>query len=157
MNSPLTWILLRGLSREVGHWGSFVEDFSKRFPDQPVLAIDLPGFGEFRSEVSPSSIQDIMTRVRAHALARAPSQSRFAILALSLGGMVAMEWLRSRPEEIERCILVNTSSSALNSPLERLRWQVWGRMVGMVAQTAPRKREAALADLLINSPEGREA
>ncbi|HBH40280.1 MAG TPA: alpha/beta hydrolase, partial [Curvibacter sp.] len=46
MNQPVTWVLLRGLSRETGHWGGFVEAFAQPLPQARVPALDLPGNGQ---------------------------------------------------------------------------------------------------------------
>ena len=40
-----TWILLRGLARESGHWGAFTAQFARAMPGCEVLALDLPGNG----------------------------------------------------------------------------------------------------------------
>src|SRR4051812_33518924 len=93
------WILLRGLAREKEHWGPFVEQIQAAFPGDEVLAIDLPGVGEFATESSPQTISEIFAFVRAQCVARAKSQAQFKLLAMSLGGMVAMEWLEQRPED----------------------------------------------------------
>lgn len=51
---PHTWILIRGLTREKGHWGNFTGLFRDRFPGDEVLAIDLPGFGDLYAQTSPA-------------------------------------------------------------------------------------------------------
>ena len=40
-----TWIFLRGLTRESGHWGTFTAQFEKAMPGCEVVALDLPGNG----------------------------------------------------------------------------------------------------------------
>ena len=42
---PDTWFLLRGLSREAGHWGEFVPALRAALPDAAIHTIDLPGAG----------------------------------------------------------------------------------------------------------------
>ncbi|KGF78004.1 hydrolase, partial [Massilia sp. JS1662] len=42
MNS---WVLMRGLTRESGHWGTFMGKLQARFPDDRIVALDLPGNG----------------------------------------------------------------------------------------------------------------
>ena len=40
-----TWVLLRGLTRESGHWGVLPALLAERLPHARVLTIDLPGAG----------------------------------------------------------------------------------------------------------------
>lgn len=151
-----TWILLRGLAREKGHWCSFVDQFTERFREDEVLALDLPGVGEFRARPSPRSIGEIYEFVRARAVERSSAQTQFSVLALSLGGMVAIEWMRARPEDVERCVLVNSSSMALSPVYHRLRWQVWRRFMRLPFIASARDREKAILDLVTNSEAARE-
>ncbi len=151
-----TWILLRGLGREKGHWGPFAENFAARFSADEVLAIDLPGAGEFRDESSPRTIGEIFQFVRGKAVERAQSQTSFTLVALSLGGMVALEWLRRKPEDLNACILINSSSKAVSPITQRMRWQVWRDVVQILAMQSPRDRERALAALVMNSKDAQD-
>jgi pimeloyl-[acyl-carrier protein] methyl ester esterase len=155
-DSRSTWILLRGLAREKGHWGSFVEQFAASFPDDEVLAIDLPGFGEHREDRSPMQMSGIFDQVRGEAIARVRKQGKFKLLTVSLGAMVAMEWLKQKSEELSACVLINSSSRALSPVYQRLRWQVWPQFVRLLAMQNVRDRERAIIELLMNNPEARE-
>lgn len=66
-----------------------------------------------------------------------------------------MEWMRRNPRELAGCVLINTSSCTLSPFYSRLRWQVWGEFVAAVLQQAPRERERALVELLMNREEAR--
>ncbi|HMN69477.1 MAG TPA: alpha/beta hydrolase [Bdellovibrionales bacterium] len=153
---PTTWIFLRGLAREAGHWGGFVEQFARAFPNDEMLPIDLPGTGEFRDQMSPRSIQEIFTFVRAAAVQRARSQGQFKLVAVSLGGMVAQQWLQARPEDLSGCVLINSSARSLSPAIQRLRWQVWPKLLKIVANQVVREREKSVIDILINDPDARE-
>ncbi|MGZ3723340.1 MAG: alpha/beta fold hydrolase [Bdellovibrionales bacterium] len=157
MASVHTWILLRGLAREKGHWGDFIEKFSARFPGDEVLAIDLPGTGEHLSQASPMTITGIFNHVRSEAISRAKNQSQFKLVALSLGGMVAMEWMRQKSDDLAGCILINTSAKELSPFYNRLRWQVWRDFARLVSVQAAREREKGIIEVIMNSPEAREA
>lgn len=152
-----TWILLRGLSREKGHWGPFLEKFAASYPEDEILPIDLPGTGEYLSVQSPRSIEGIFHFVRAKAIERARHQSQFKILAISLGGMVAMEWMRQRREDLASCVLINSSASDLSPMYHRLRWQVWRETLRAATVQVARERERLILEVLLNSPEAREA
>lgn len=155
MKADDTWILLRGLSREKGHWGTFSEEFRAAHPGRDVLEIDLPGTGEFRDVTSPTGVAGITAFVRAKAIERARANSRFKLLAISLGGMVAMEWMRAKPEELSAVVLMNTSSSTLSPFYNRLRWQVWPQFLKLAVNQVPREREKAIIELLINDEDAR--
>ena len=116
MNKALgkNWILLRGLARESAHWGDFVPLLQSTFPDAQITLLDLPGTGCFHRETSPSTIKAITDRVRRHALDKGFMQQPATILALSLGAMVAWEWMRSYPEDICGATLMNTSFADLS-------------------------------------------
>ena len=64
LKTPATWILLRGLAREKRHWGDFLEQFRSAFPNDKILALDLPGAGEFFKETSPRTVEGMFNFVR---------------------------------------------------------------------------------------------
>ena len=68
---PRQWILLRGLTREAAHWGAFAEGFAQAVPGDDVLALDLPGNGEFHHLASPWSVQGMVQACRAELVRRA--------------------------------------------------------------------------------------
>lgn len=150
-----TWILLRGLARESRHWGPFYEDFKQAFPEDEVVALDLPGVGEFKDLDSPKSIPTIMEKLRQLILQK-QLKPPFKIFSLSLGGMVAMAWLDKYPEEIEKAVIAN-SSSRISPFYQRLRWEVWKDFFTTVSLPDPLKRESKLLEILSNSPENRKA
>lgn len=152
-----TWILLRGLAREKGHWGPFSANFQSRFPGDEVLCIDLPGFGEFQKAASPRSIHEIFKFVRAQAIEKTKRQNQFRLVAISLGGMVAMEWMREDAKSLAGAVLINTSSRAQSPFYNRLRWQVWPKFLKAISRTVIRDREKLLIDLLMNNESAKEA
>ena len=60
-----TWILLRGLTREQGHWGDFVPQLKAALPaEATLLTPDLPGNGVLHQQTSPSRVEDMVEAVR---------------------------------------------------------------------------------------------
>ena len=151
---PKNWIFLRGLAREKRHWGDFPDVFRRRFPDVRVEMIDLPGIGENKSVTSPVTISGITDLVRTEAKQLFPVD-RFAILALSLGGMVAIDWMREFAGDLDGVVLVNSSSRDSAFYL-RLRFQVWPNFIRAIMHTDSRGREHDLMNILINSEAARE-
>ena len=148
------WVLLRGLAREQGHWGGFVDLFKNHFPKDDVLCVDLPGTGLHLDKESPRTISGIYQQVRDEVMAT--DSSPISLMTVSLGSMVAMEWIKQNPNEVERCVMVNTSSKQSGPFFKRLRWQVWGDFLKILMIQKPRDRERAVVEILMNSAEARE-
>ena len=56
----------------------------------------------------------------------------FSILAISMGAMVASTWAEQYPAEVERAVLINTSSRADLRFYQRLRWGNYLRILRML-------------------------
>jgi pimeloyl-ACP methyl ester carboxylesterase len=150
---PRRWVFLRGLAREAGHWGDFLKQFQEAFPGDKILAVDLPGAGEWRAMQCPRTIFEMWQQVREHSQMEDGPINLFAV---SLGAMIGMEWLRTAPEELELCVFVNSSTRMSGPFYRRLRWQIWQRFFRMLAVRKPRERERALAEILMNNTNARE-
>jgi pimeloyl-ACP methyl ester carboxylesterase len=143
-----TWILLRGLTREARHWGSFPALFERELgqelgqgfgqnrasfgvDEESVTLLELPGNGTENALQTPPGIPEMMEFVRSRAAAlglRAP----YRLLAMSLGGMIGTAWAQRYPEEIERLVLVNTSMRPFCGVTERLRPAAWPTLARLV-------------------------
>ncbi|MGH7283855.1 MAG: alpha/beta fold hydrolase, partial [Polyangiaceae bacterium] len=88
----VTWILLRGLARETGHFGDFIDVLAKKIPSAQILPLDLPGTGSRLDEKSPQKMREIVERVRDEANAKKKKDTQLFLFGMSLGGMVVMEW-----------------------------------------------------------------
>ncbi len=152
MNKVLgeNWILLRGLARESAHWGAFVPLLQSTFPDVRITLLDLPGTGCFHRETSPTTIKAITDHVRRHALDHGLIEQPATILALSLGAMVAWEWMLSYPEEICGAALMNTSFADLSPFYQRLRWQSYRKFVALAMTRDVHSRESKILQLVSN-------
>lgn len=113
------WILLRGLTRETSHWGSFIGAFQQGLPASRVIAVDIPGNGNLNAVASPMSIQAMVSSCRAELL-RLGIAPPYYLFAMSLGAMVATEWSYLAPHEIEGCVLINTSLRPFSPFYQRL-------------------------------------
>lgn len=103
-NSP--WLLLRGLSRGAFHWHKFPKQLGVAYPDTEIFTLDLPGNGRRWRETSPSSIAAMVEAYRQQLV---PIQQPLRIVALSMGGMVALQWLVQYPDEVADLVLINSS------------------------------------------------
>nr|WP_255429447.1 alpha/beta fold hydrolase [Ramlibacter albus] len=122
---------MRGLARESGHWCGFGERLRERLPmGDAVLEIDLPGNGRMHRYRSPTSIAEMVEAARAQAsMARPP----YMLVAISLGGMVAAQWLAAYPDEVAGCVLVNSSFRGVSPFWQRLRPSTWSVLTSLAA------------------------
>lgn len=106
------WLLLRGLSRESGHWGVFPEHLLRELralqPSAQVLLLDLPGTGTLRGQPSPTQVSAIVDACRAE-LQRRGVSGPMSIVGMSLGGAVLSDWASRYPAEVEAGVLINPS------------------------------------------------
>lgn len=140
--SPMTWILLRGLTREARHWGEFPRQLALLLQTQApriaqtlplVWPLDLPGNGAFYQEASPSSVRGMVEFARQQLKARG-CRPPYSLLAMSLGGMVAADWAQQYPHEVARLVLINTSLRPYSGMTERLRPDNWLRLALLAAR-----------------------
>jgi len=115
-----TWVLLRGLMREKRHWGEFSAQFKKAMGEQQIVMLDFPGNGGLYSQTSMNSVEGMANYCRDQ-LRVLGCKPPYRVLALSLGAMVAVEWSKRHPGEIERMVLINTSLGQHNPFYHRLR------------------------------------
>lgn len=143
------FLLLRGLSREAAHWGDFPKLLENGLSAK-VHTLDLSGTGRFYQDISPNRIEAITALVRQQALNDGLLEQPLTLLAYSLGGMVAWEWMKTYPEDINGAVLLNTSFANLSPFYQRLRWQSYCPFLSLLLKASPYQREAAIIKLISN-------
>ncbi len=113
------WVLLRGLSRDSRHWEAFPEQLKAAFPQDRVSCLNLPGTGSQHQHRCPANISAMVDWLRQHYRERLTPTPVY-LLSISMGSMVAADWMHRFPEEIAAGVMIN-SSSRLNPVHERLR------------------------------------
>lgn len=147
-----TWVLLRGLAREARHWGEFPALLKGMLPpEDEVLALDLPGNGSRWRERSPASVE-AMTRAVRMQLRQCGARAPVVLVALSLGGMVALDWALRHPDEVRGCVLVNSSVRGLAAPWERLQPRALAELLLLALRPDAHAREHAVLRLTSNAP-----
>jgi len=124
MKEVVNWVFLRGLTREARHWGSFTGQFEAKLGLVHITALDLPGNGKFHAQISPLTVEGIVAFARQQLLDQG-IKPPYALLAMSLGGMVATCWAQCHPDEVSRLVLINTSMRPFSSITQRLRPANW--------------------------------
>lgn len=136
-----TWIFLRGLTRDKRHWGDFLSTFTRHVDDADVVCVDLPGNGELRHMASATRIEGMLDQCR-QILTASGHAPPYHLLALSLGAMIVTAWIERYPDEIQRCVLINTSLRAYSPFYRRLRISAWPDLLRfMWVHIDPRKQE----------------
>ncbi len=115
-----TWIFLRGLTRESRHWGDFVGQFQHALLARQVVTLDFAGNGQLNHLVSPCQVNEMVEQCRAQLASRCIDPP-YHLLALSLGGMVAVAWEQAYPKEVEAQVLINTSMRPFSPFYQRLK------------------------------------
>jgi len=128
------WLLLRGLVREQRHWLGFPAYFAANVhgPDSApttVVTLDLPGFGSENDAPVPRTIAGFVDDMRERLRRAIAPDERCGIFGVSLGGMVALNWLERFPDDFAAGVIVNSSLADLSPPWERMRAANWPRVL----------------------------
>lgn len=160
------WILLRGLAREARHWGVLPQELIEKYSSElgyniRVDCLDLPGSGRFSEMKSPISISEISEFMRDKYLELRQRQrmggeepaTETYLLAVSLGGMIASDWIDRWPEDFAGCVLVNTSFKGVSPFYKRL--SPWALVPLLKALVSPNAKdlETNILNLISNRPE----
>lgn len=148
-------ILLRGLARESGHWGDFTNQFKDSWGANLVHTLDLPGSGEFATSPAPIHINESVDFLQQRSQERWGGEAK-VVVALSLGGMVALDWICRHPESVSAVVLINSSTREKTAFYQRLRWQVWPDFIKILATADIARREKRILEIVCNSKEARE-
>jgi alpha-beta hydrolase superfamily lysophospholipase len=143
-------LLLRGLAREKRHWRGFPQRLENALPGVQILTLDLPGAGTEHARPSPTTIAGITEDIRVRWLkaksepGAPPSHAPWGIMAMSLGGMIGLDWLNRHPSDFAGAILCSTSAGGLSPPWQRMKLSVVPRVLGAFTQTDPVARERTI-------------
>lgn len=145
-----TWVLLRGLAREAGHWDHFVSSLRAQTPaGDRIIALSLPGNGALHRQRSPAHVDAMVDALRDRLLPRGGAP--YLVVALSLGAMVAMRWAERYPGELCGVVLVNSSFGGLSPFWRRLRPSCWAPLLSLMRPGLPvERREKRVLELTSN-------
>lgn len=107
--APGTWVLLRGLTREAGHWGPFIHTLQAHLPPGTrIITPDIAGNGALHTQPSATSVPAMAEQVRQQLIAMG-CPPPYHVVAMSLGAMVTVAWMHAHPHELTHAVLINTS------------------------------------------------
>jgi pimeloyl-ACP methyl ester carboxylesterase len=145
------WVLLRGMSRESRHWGTFPAHLDAELASlqagAEVVLLDLPGNGTLRALPSPTRVSEILESCRAQ-LAQRGIRGPVYLLGMSLGVMVLTEWANRYPQEVLAGVLINASLRPFSLVFRRSRPLNYLRLLVLsLSRLSARQREHALLQL----------
>lgn len=141
------WVLLRGLTRESRHWGSFPQHLGAALDGARIICLDLPGNGQQNGLVSPHSVEAMADWCHAE-LARRGSIAPCGVVAMSLGAMVAVAWAQRHPGDLAAAVLINTSLRPFSPFYRRLRPANYRRLLRLFgAKPGDRELETAILEM----------
>jgi pimeloyl-ACP methyl ester carboxylesterase len=141
-SNTLPIVLIRGLLREQRHWGSFLNQLITHFPKRQIICIDLAGTGKRHKIKSPNNIPAMVQDLRIQLHLKLATETQVDLIALSMGGMIAISWMGLFPAEIRSAILMNTSVRPLSPFYQRLNWRQYLTIVRMLF--SPSEQQEAL-------------
>lgn len=114
-NAP-TLLLLHGYTGHARSWDSFAAAMSSRYR---VLALDQRGHGE--TQWAPATAYDTSEMVAdVDAFVKALALSNFALLGLSMGGLVSIGYAGKRPAELSKLVIVDIAPEIDVEGLKRI-------------------------------------
>jgi pimeloyl-ACP methyl ester carboxylesterase len=66
------------------------------------------------------------------------------LIALSMGGMIAIDWMMRYPDEVDAAVLINTSARPLSPFYHRLRWTIYPHVIKMIFRSSLQKESDIL-------------
>ena len=154
----MNWLLLRGLARDKRHWEDFGVVFERRVPEATVHMLDLPGTGTEAARNSPNRMEAITEDLRDRWVALKQSHpGPWSMMAISMGGMTAMDWCSRFPHDFESLVLINSSGGGtLSPPYHRVRPKVLKKFLQIAGSTSPAEREAHVLSFNCNLAPARD-
>ncbi|NDG83806.1 MAG: alpha/beta fold hydrolase [Proteobacteria bacterium] len=150
----MKWLILRGLVREQRHWGEFKTEFEaflrETDPGAEVFSLDFPGFGTEAHRPSPFTIDGIVDDLRARWQKLRSADETWCLLAISLGGMVAMNWTSRYASDFKRLVLINSSATGLSPLHKRMKPENYPKVLSLFGVSDLLMRERRILELTSN-------
>ncbi len=144
----MKFVLLRGLGRESRHWGHFTDNLREKFPHAQIELLDFPGSGKHDDRTAPLSVTSMTDFLRKNCI---KGKQKRVLIGVSLGAMVALDWITRYPNDFVGCVLINGSASNLSPIFERLRPQSLAMFAKFLLSKTPIEKEKNILSLTVNS------
>ncbi len=142
----MTWVWLRGLARESGHWGGLPR-LAELAMDEQVITLDLPGVGTKCQRDCPLNIHDIVAELTEETA----NLTEIRLMGVSLGGLIALHWA-AHDQRIKQLVLIN-ASSRLNFLYHRLKLNsAWHLLTAFTSNRCVEEQEQRVLEVVSNEP-----
>lgn len=149
---PLDIYLVIGLTKESRHWSQdFLNELKKELNPKEIHLVDLPGSGKFHSKRSPASVAKIVEEARSHQTFN--HDRKRLVVAISLGGMVAWEWVTRYPNDFDGMVMINSSLAGVSPTFKRLQPKALVDFFKIAATPKGEVKEKLVLDLCSNNTE----
>lgn len=128
------------------HWGEFPELLQEQYPHARILSPDIPGNGSLNYLISPNSISAMTDALRS----QVSESGSLRLIAISMGGMIAIDWMTRCPEEVSSAVLINTSLGNISPFYQRLSWRNYFKVTRLLLSTKS-EREVMILELTSNA------
>lgn len=152
----LHFYLIRGLIRESRHWGSFPSLLAQAYPGCRITLMDIPGAGTQHHVDSPTQVATMVKFMRTQYLEAHTPEERPVLIVISLGGMIAAQWLHDYPADFSAAVMINTSFGSLSPVYHRMRPAAALQLLRTTV-FHHRNREARILQLVSNHTERYDA
>jgi pimeloyl-ACP methyl ester carboxylesterase len=102
--------------------------------------LDIPGNGRLHDVTSPKTIAGMTEALRE----KVSNNQPLRLIALSMGGMIAIDWMMRYPDEVDAAVLINTSARPLSPFYHRLRWTIYPHVIKMIFRSSLQKESDIL-------------
>lgn len=151
-NKPIRIFLIIGLTKEGAHWDDhFIENLKKKFNTEDVITVDLPGSGRFQDQKSPLSMAGIVNETRKNYLDSFQGDRHNILVSVSLGGMVATEWIKHYPKDFEKFVIINSSFRGFSPVHKRVQPWAMKKFFQVFLAGSDEEREHHVIDLCSNN------
>jgi pimeloyl-ACP methyl ester carboxylesterase len=145
-------VILRGLIRENGHSQTLYNYHAQLKPNFIIHGLELHGNGQYFKMQSALSVSEMVEQVRADYLKikqNYSNEDEFTLAAISLGGMIAAEWMSKYPQDFKRLVLVNTSFKGICTTFERFRPDNFKSYIKLLFANTPVEKEEILFEFIL--------
>jgi len=147
-------LLLRGLIRDQRCWGDFPEKLTSHAPHIKIHFLDLPGIGTENGRDSPGSIAairvDLAKRFHEKIAQGKLPKGPWTLFGISMGGMIALDWVNAEPDLFNKLIVVNSSSACIASVHERFNPRILPQIFRALLDMKPETSEKIILQISSN-------
>lgn len=153
-SGSMNFLFLRGLTRDRRHWWKFPDEFKAQCPDARVFFLDFPGVGTEHKRESPLTIPEIRADLQKQMRAKIASgewpKDQWNLFAISLGGMVGLDWIANEPSFFSKAVIANSSSGSHSTFFERVQVRNLPKIVQAISVFKPEISEKIILSLTAN-------